>query len=178
LEVPASLLGLEGSALDGMAFSLYDGRATWDYTGTAQPAMLPEPPLTISGTISRQSDGQPISGVSLSGADCTQTDAAGLYSCEVAAGWSGTIDPTLGGYDFTPAAISFADVTADQLGRDFSAQAQVETVWIEDALPAGASTFGLGESWSWQSADPAAFSGSVAHRSAIALSIAHTGHNP
>ena len=35
LEVPASLLGLEGTALEGMAFSLYDGRATWDYTGVA-----------------------------------------------------------------------------------------------------------------------------------------------
>jgi hypothetical protein len=175
LEVPASLLGLEGNALDGMAFSLYDGRATWDYTGVAQPATPPEPPLTISGAISRQSDGQPISGVSLSGADCTQTDAAGLYSCQVASGWSGSIEPTLGGYDFTPAAINFASVTTDQLGRDFSAQAQVKTVWIEDALPTGASSFGLGESWSWQSADPAAYSGSVAHRSAIAAGIHHHG---
>src|SRR5438552_3390257 len=33
LEVPASLVGLEGTALDGMAFTLFGGRATWDYTG-------------------------------------------------------------------------------------------------------------------------------------------------
>ena len=33
LEVPANLVGLEGTALDGMAFTLFGGRATWDYTG-------------------------------------------------------------------------------------------------------------------------------------------------
>jgi hypothetical protein len=33
LEVPASLVGLEGRTLKGMAFTLYDGRATWDHSG-------------------------------------------------------------------------------------------------------------------------------------------------
>ena len=33
LEVPASALALEGTALKGMAFTLYGGRATWDYVG-------------------------------------------------------------------------------------------------------------------------------------------------
>src|SRR5207245_10565034 len=35
LEVPASQVGLEGSTISGMAFSLFDGRATWDYAGTS-----------------------------------------------------------------------------------------------------------------------------------------------
>jgi hypothetical protein len=35
LEVSAALLGLEGAELDGMAFSLYNGRATWDASGVA-----------------------------------------------------------------------------------------------------------------------------------------------
>src|SRR5437773_419033 len=35
LEVFASEVGLEGSTLNGMAFSQYDGRATWDYAGKA-----------------------------------------------------------------------------------------------------------------------------------------------
>ncbi len=35
LEVPASFVGLEGSTVSGMAFSQYDGGATWDYTGKA-----------------------------------------------------------------------------------------------------------------------------------------------
>ncbi|MBI3876204.1 MAG: glycoside hydrolase family 9 protein [Verrucomicrobia bacterium] len=45
LEVPASAVGLEGSAIKGMAFTLYDGRATWDYAGkssqSAPPPALP-----------------------------------------------------------------------------------------------------------------------------------------
>ena len=40
LEVPASLVGLEGRTLNGMSFRLYGGRAIWDRTGktTASPA--------------------------------------------------------------------------------------------------------------------------------------------
>jgi hypothetical protein len=33
LSVPAALVGLEGHTVNGIAFSLYDGRATWDYAG-------------------------------------------------------------------------------------------------------------------------------------------------
>jgi hypothetical protein len=33
ISVPASVVGLEGSILNGMAFTLFDGRATWDYAG-------------------------------------------------------------------------------------------------------------------------------------------------
>jgi hypothetical protein len=35
LTVPASVVGLEGLTLDGMAFSEFGGRATWDYSGDA-----------------------------------------------------------------------------------------------------------------------------------------------
>ena len=33
LEVPASQVGLEGASVVGLAFSLYDGSATWDHSG-------------------------------------------------------------------------------------------------------------------------------------------------
>jgi hypothetical protein len=33
LQVPASRVGLEGSTLNGMAFTLFNGRATWDTAG-------------------------------------------------------------------------------------------------------------------------------------------------
>lgn len=33
LEVPASLVGLEGRVLNGLAFSMFGGRATWDFAG-------------------------------------------------------------------------------------------------------------------------------------------------
>ena len=47
LEVPASLVGLEGSTLNGMAFSLHGGRATWDSAGKASSAGSWSPPLQL-----------------------------------------------------------------------------------------------------------------------------------
>jgi len=38
LEVPANLVGLEGRVLNGMAFTLHGGRATWDHAGKATSA--------------------------------------------------------------------------------------------------------------------------------------------
>ena len=42
------------------------------------------------------------------------------------------------------------------------------TVWVEDAVPAGAVVGGNGESWNWVSANPSPFSGALAHQSAVA----------
>jgi hypothetical protein len=39
LEVPASAVGLEGKIIEGMAFTLYGGRAAWDKAGTSRPDM-------------------------------------------------------------------------------------------------------------------------------------------
>jgi hypothetical protein len=44
LQVPASRVGLEGSTLNGMAFSLFDGRATWDNAGKASTVITNPPP--------------------------------------------------------------------------------------------------------------------------------------
>jgi hypothetical protein len=52
LEVPASAVGMEGQTAIGMGFSLYDGRATWDYTGktsaSAQTPVLPTVAVSAS----------------------------------------------------------------------------------------------------------------------------------
>ena len=48
LEIPASLLGLEGSTLNGMAFTLDGGRATWDLAGKSTQN-APPPPTTPPG---------------------------------------------------------------------------------------------------------------------------------
>jgi hypothetical protein len=37
LEVPASTLGLGGKSVTGMAFTLFNGKATWDYAGVFTP---------------------------------------------------------------------------------------------------------------------------------------------
>src|SRR5215468_3924519 len=42
-----------------------------------------------------------------------------------------------------------------------------ETVWVEDATPAGAVLAGDGEVWNWISANPAPYTGTRAHQSAI-----------
>ncbi|MGH9959590.1 MAG: RHS repeat-associated core domain-containing protein, partial [Pyrinomonadaceae bacterium] len=82
LEVAASQVGLEGRTLNGMAFSLWGGRATWDRVGKT-----------------------------------------------------------------------------------------TESVWVEDAVPAGATTAGDGEGWNWISASPSPASGSVAHQSNIVSGV-------
>ena len=41
LEIPASALQLEGAVLKGMRFTLYDGRATWDYAGRSSAGYSP-----------------------------------------------------------------------------------------------------------------------------------------
>jgi uncharacterized repeat protein (TIGR01451 family) len=63
LEVPASLVGLEGSTLNGMAFTLDGGRATWDSTGKAT-ASAPPPPTTPFGDAVWFEDSPPAGAVS------------------------------------------------------------------------------------------------------------------
>src|SRR2546423_9111584 len=47
LSVPASQVGLEGRTLNGAAYTLYGGRATWDYAGkTASGGGGPSPTMT------------------------------------------------------------------------------------------------------------------------------------
>ncbi len=53
LEVPAALVGLEGRTLNGMAFTLYDGKATWDVAGLVPAAS--GTPGPILGRLAHQS---------------------------------------------------------------------------------------------------------------------------
>ncbi len=45
LEVPATVVNLAGRTLNGIAFTLYDGRATWDYAGKLVVVVPPPQPL-------------------------------------------------------------------------------------------------------------------------------------
>jgi hypothetical protein len=49
LEVPASTVALGGSIVSGMAFTLFDGRATWDFAGKGQ-VTVPSDPGSGSGS--------------------------------------------------------------------------------------------------------------------------------
>src|SRR5205807_815096 len=53
LYVPASQVGLEGSTVNGLAFTLYNGRATWDAAGKGtllQVITTNTPPVTTTNT--------------------------------------------------------------------------------------------------------------------------------
>ncbi|EEF63251.1 glycoside hydrolase family 9 protein [Pedosphaera parvula] len=50
LEVPASKVGLEGSTLRGMTYTLYGGRATWDYAGKSSVSVTNTPPVDTGGS--------------------------------------------------------------------------------------------------------------------------------
>ena len=166
LAVPASAVGLEGRTLNGMAYTLYDGRATWDYAGKAAATA---PTYQLSGTVTL--GGAALSGVNFaatSGASCTATDGAGHYACTVPQGWSGTVTPSLSGYTFTPSSRSYSSVAANQTAQNYSAAIDsATTVWVDDAVPAGATLAGTGEGWSWVSSNPAPYSGALAHQSAL-----------
>ncbi len=46
----------------------------------------------------------------------------GSYSLTVPYGWSGTVTPSKGSWTFTPASVSYRNVTSDLSGQDFHAQ--------------------------------------------------------
>jgi hypothetical protein len=105
------------------------------------------------------------------GGSCGNSGSAGLYTCSVPQNWSGTIIPSLSGYSFTPASRAYSAVNANQNGQNYAAATAVATtVWVEDAVPAGATTGGE-ETWNWISANPAPYSGAKAHQSALAAGV-------
>ncbi|MEP7208772.1 MAG: S8 family serine peptidase, partial [Casimicrobiaceae bacterium] len=250
LEVPAAQVGLEGRTLNGMAFTLYNGRATWDYAGKASPPPLPTfqlsgtvtlsgggalanvnftasgatcttsnaagsytctvpqgwsgtitpalsgysfnplsasysnvtasvsgqnyaasvlPTYQVSGTVTLSGGGALANvGFTASGASCTTSNAAGSYACTVPQGWSGSITPAASGYSFNPPSRAYSNVTASQSAQDFTAVVFTATIWVDDAVPAGATQVGDGGGWNWVSSNPAPYAGSLAHQSALA----------
>jgi hypothetical protein len=168
LAVPASQVGLEGHTLSGMAYTLYGGRATWDYAGKMAGSVTT---YQISGTVTLSGVG--LTGVNFSataGATCGVSDASGNYACTVPQGWSGTVTPSLAGYTFTPASRSYSSVAASQTAQGYSAAIKSgSTVWVNDAVPPGAAASGNGgDGWKWVSSSPAPYSGTLAHQSALA----------
>jgi hypothetical protein len=166
LAVPAAQVGLEGRTLSGMAYTLYGGRATWDYAGKTAAGTTT---YQITGTVTLS--GAALSGVSFAatGVSCTNSDAAGNYACTVPQGWTGTVTPSSSGYTFTPTSRSYSNVAANQTAQNYTATSIAVTVWVDDAVPAGATvTSDGGDAWNWISANPAPFSGARAHQSALA----------
>jgi WD40 repeat protein len=118
LEVAAAAVGLEGRTVSGMAFGLYDGKATWDHAGKVTPS------YSISGYV-KTSGGSGISGVTMSGFPGNpSTDGNGYYSASVPSRWSGTATPGKSGYTFNPASRTYSNVTGNQSSEVYTGTAQ------------------------------------------------------
>ena len=192
LSVPAALVGLEGTSINGMAFTLYDGRATWDRagksTGTSSPttttlaSSLNPANVGVSvtftatvngsaptGTVSFTADGSPLcSSVAFSGGS-GNTKTAACSSSTLVAG-SHSIVATYSGD-----AANQSSFNAPALSQRVNAGGGSDVVWFDDIVPAGATQTGTAEGWTWVSSNPAPFSGSLAHQSAL-LSGLHQHH--
>jgi hypothetical protein len=176
LQIPASAVGLENKTVNGMAFTLYDGRATWDFAGKTSTAGSAPPTTTstynISGTIT--SAGVPLGNVTFAapGANCTNSNANGAYTCSMPQSWTGTITPSISGYTFTPASTNYTTpVQGNQGSQNYSATSTDlpgATVWVEDMVPTGATVAGDQESWNWILNNPLPVSGAMASQSALA----------
>ncbi|UCB47206.1 MAG: C39 family peptidase [Spirochaetota bacterium] len=78
------------------------------------------PSLQIYGYI-RTSDGAGISGVLMSGLPGSPTtSSSGYYSDLVPYGWTGTVAPVQSGYTFSPAFMSYIDVTSHFSDQDYT----------------------------------------------------------
>jgi Leucine-rich repeat (LRR) protein len=94
--------------------------------------------VRIAGTV--LAGGSPLANVLMSGLPGGPvTNSSGVYDTSVAAGWSGTVTPSLQGYTFEPASRSYTNLTADQLSQDYAAALVTATITV--TAPNG------GESW-------------------------------
>ena len=114
--------------------------ATRSYTNvqanqTAQNYTAAVQTFTISGTVTVGAS--PLANVVMSGLPGSPvTNASGVYTGTVSYNWSGTVTPTLAGYDFTPASRSYTNVQANQAAQNYTAALQSFT--ISGTVTAGA----------------------------------------
>ena len=191
LEIPASAVGLDGAAITGMAFSLFDGRATWDTTGVTPTSLLPkvtfseatysvdEADTNVTITVNRTGS---ISGNAM--VDYTTTDLGASAGVDYSA-TSGSLffadgensqsfsvpvldDALAEGHETILLTLSGA--SGATLGTVPEAILMItdndssDVAWIDDTVPDGATPVG---SWNWVST-PAPYSGGLAHQSILA----------
>ncbi|MCX7049908.1 MAG: hypothetical protein NTX50_31055, partial [Candidatus Sumerlaeota bacterium] len=106
--------------------NVISNQASQNYT--AAPVVVA---YTISGQITLNGSGFP--GVNMGGMPGTVvTDTSGNYSGTVFPGWSGTVTPSLIGYIFSPASLTYSNVSSDQTAQDYAAT--IKTVSISGTI--------------------------------------------
>ena len=195
LEVSASAVGLEGMAVDGMAFTLFDGRATWDATGVTSAPTLPNVAFSIATYSVGEADGEATITVSRTGVasgdftvDYSTTDLSASAGADYVA-TNGTLYFAAGedSQTFNVPILDDVLVEGDELivltlsgtsGANLGAVPEAmltitdndssDFVWMDDALPAGARPAGT---WIWVSTAPAPYSGGLSHQSTLAAGV-------
>lgn len=195
LEVPASLLGLEGRTVQGIAFSVYNNAATFDRAGkisfagaaavgdTTAPTIrltAPLPNATVAGwvtTTAEVTDNDVVRSVDVAVDGTVVRSASGARSV-YSADWDST--------RFSNGAHVVTVIATDGAGNKATSAPVTVTVdnpvappsggtpafWVDDALPAGAwGGSSGGDSWTWVSAGPAPFVGARSHQSSAAAGM-------
>lgn len=104
LEVPANLVGLEGRTLNGMAFSLFNGRATWDHGGKFAAQVPGTQTISISDPTVNEGNSGPgfaVFNVTLSSAS-SQTISVNYATANGTATASSDYVPAVGTLTFNP----------------------------------------------------------------------------
>lgn len=167
LEVPASAIGVEGAAVTGMSFMVYDGSATWDKTGKFTGAVA-----STGWTASGNTGGGATSGPSTSGGSTT---GGGSTSTSSTGGGSSSGGTSSGGTSTTPSSTDTSSTSGGSSSGSTSTSggtssgststsggttsgststggsststsstsgtpsiSSADTVWIDDSLPPGA----------------------------------------
>ncbi len=194
LSVPASQVGLEGRQLKGMAFSLFDGRATWDAAGagvgnsttnpppdTTPPAIAITTPGHGSAAVGSQitiaanaTDNVGVVGVQFRenlsdiGAEDTEAPYSIIWDTRTVTAnlhLLTAVARDAAGNRRTSAMVSLS------LTNQPSTSGSVPTYWVDDALPAGAvGGADGGDAWTWVN-NPTPFLGTQSHQSALASGL-------
>jgi hypothetical protein len=188
LELPARIVGLEGHKVHGMSFSAYGGAVTWDRVGKISSAAGGSDVTPPTVVLSSPANGATVSGtVNIA---FNVTDAGSVPTVEVRVDSAVNFHSTMSGagsstWDTSQNANGTHTITVvatDAAGNRGTATASVtlnnpvapsaDTVWFDEALPAGASAgASANDSWQWVSANPAPYSGTLAHQSSLASGI-------
>src|SRR2546421_1402828 len=199
LEVPASSMSYDSRTYSGMKFMLFDGRATWDFSGnapgtvsvTATDANASESgdtgtftiwrsgsrssqPLTVyyttSGSAQNGSDYQSLPGsVTISADSDNATVTVTPIDDSLAEGDETVVLTIITNANYNVGSPNSAAIT---IADNDQPPPSSEAAWVEDSVPTGAWTGADGgDSWNWISNNPTPFSGTLAHQSALVAGI-------
>jgi hypothetical protein len=186
LSVPAAQVGMEGRILTGMAFTLVDGKATWDRAGKTSAGSLTSTSTTLSSSANPSTVGASVTftatvnGTAPTGAVAFTDSGSAIAGCSAVALPAGSANAkvaTCSTSSLSAATHSIVATYAGDAGNNGSTSptlAQVvnsggggtDVIWVDDSIPAGAIADG-DEAWAWVSSNPTPFSGTKAHQSAL-----------